>query len=34
MYKDKSVGELTDMQEKAIQKLALMNKLLKEQTKD
>lgn len=34
MYKDKTIEELTAMQNKAIQKLALTSKLLKEQTKD
>lgn len=33
MYKDKSVGELTDMQDKAIQRLSYLNSLLKKQTK-
>lgn len=33
MYKDKSIEEIIAMQDKAIQKLALMNKLIKEQTK-
>ena len=34
MYKNKSIEELTTMQNEAIQKLTLINKLLKEQTKD
>lgn len=33
MYKNKSVEELTTMQSEAIQKLTLMGKLLREQTK-
>lgn len=33
MYNGKSIEELTAMQSEAIQKLVLMNKLLKEQTK-
>lgn len=34
MYKGKSIEEITTMQNKAIQKLDLMGKLLKEQAKD
>lgn len=34
MYNSKTIEELTAMQNKAIQKLALTSKLLKEQTKD
>lgn len=33
MYKDKSIEEIIAMQDKAIQKLAYMNSLLKEQKK-
>lgn len=33
MYKGKTIKEITAMQDRAIQKLALMSKLLKEQTK-
>ena len=33
MYKDKSIEEIIAMQNKAIQKMAYMNSLLKKQTK-